>query len=82
VSLLNPVERTARGAKLQPIDRLPTAEPATLVQASWRDYVYAEVWARPALDLRSRFLIAIGSAAGASDSAADGALCARCLEYR
>jgi 4-carboxymuconolactone decarboxylase len=71
VSLLNPAERTARGAKLQAeLTGVPTAEPATLVQASWRDYVYAEVWARPALDLRSRFLIAIGSAAGASDSAA------------
>jgi len=59
VSLLNPVERTARGAKLQAeLTGVPTAEPATLVQASWRDYVYAEVWARPALDLRSRFLIA------------------------
>jgi 4-carboxymuconolactone decarboxylase len=71
VSLLNPAERTARGAKLQAeLTGVPTAEPATPVQASWRDYVYAEVWARPALDLRSRFLIAIGSAAGASDSAA------------
>jgi 4-carboxymuconolactone decarboxylase len=71
VSLLNPAERTSRGAKLQAeLTGVPTAEPATLVQASWRDYVYAEVWARPALDLRSRFLIAIGSAAGASDSAA------------
>jgi 4-carboxymuconolactone decarboxylase len=71
VSLLNPAERIARGAKLQAeLTGVPTAEPATLVQASWRDYVYAEVWARPALDLRSRFLISIGSAAGASDSAA------------
>jgi 4-carboxymuconolactone decarboxylase len=71
VSLLNPAERTARGAKLQAeLTGVPTAEPATPVQASWRDYVYAEVWARPALDLRSRFLISIGSAAGASDSAA------------
>lgn len=71
MSLLNPAERTARGAKLQAeLTGVPTAEPATPVQASWRDYVYAEVWARPALDLRSRFLISIGSAAGASDSAA------------
>jgi 4-carboxymuconolactone decarboxylase len=71
VSLLNPAERTARGAKLQAeLTGVPTAEPATLVQASWRDYVYAEVWARPGLDLRSRFLISIGSAAGVSDSAA------------
>ena len=71
MSLLDPAERTARGAKLQAeLTGVPAIEPATLVQASWRDYVFAEVWARPGLDLRSRFLIAMSSAAGASDSAA------------
>jgi 4-carboxymuconolactone decarboxylase len=71
MNLLDPAERTARGAKLQAeLTGVATAEPTTLFQASWRDYVYAEVWARPALDLRSRFLIAMSSAAGASDSAA------------
>ena len=71
MSLLDPAERTARGAKLQAeLTGMPAAEPATLVQASWRDYVFAEVWARPGLDLRSRFLIAMSSAAGVSDSAA------------
>jgi 4-carboxymuconolactone decarboxylase len=63
--------RTARGVKLQAeLTGLPASAPETVVQASWRDYVYAEVWARPALDLRSRFLISMGSAAGASDLAA------------
>ena len=71
MSLLDPAERTARGAKLQAeLTGVPATEPATLVQASWRDYVYAEVWARPGLDLRSRFLIAMSSAVGASDPAA------------
>ena len=71
MSLLDPAERTARGAKLQAeLTGEPTSEPATLVQASWRDYIYSEVWARPGLDLRSRFLIAMSSAAGVSDSAA------------
>jgi 4-carboxymuconolactone decarboxylase len=71
VSLLDPAERTARGTRLQAeLTGAPTSEPATLVQASWRDYVYAEVWARPELDLRSRFLISMSSAACASDSAA------------
>ena len=71
MSLLDPAERTARGVKLQAeLTGMPAAEPATLVQASWRDYVFAEVWARPGLDLRSRFLIAMSSAAGVSDSAA------------
>jgi 4-carboxymuconolactone decarboxylase len=71
MSLLDPAERTARGAKLQAeLTGVPKSEAATLVQASWRDYVYAEVWARPGLDLRSRFLISMSSAACASDSAA------------
>jgi 4-carboxymuconolactone decarboxylase len=71
VSLLDPAERTARGSKLKAeLTGVPAAEPATLVQASWRDYVFAEVWARPGLDLRSRFLISMSSAAGVSDSAA------------
>lgn len=43
---------------------------ATLLEASWRDFVFAEVWSRPALDLRSRFLISLGSAACAGDQAA------------
>ena len=71
MSLLDPAQRSARGAKLQAeLTGVPVTEPATLVQASWRDYIYAEVWARPGLDLRSRFLIAMSSAAGANDSAA------------
>jgi 4-carboxymuconolactone decarboxylase len=71
VTLLDPAERTARGAKLQvELTGFPAAEPATLLEASWRDYIYAEVWSRPALDLRSRFLIALASAAGANDAAA------------
>lgn len=70
MSLLDPAERTARGARFQAELVGVRTEPATLVQASWRDYVYAEVWARPGLDLRSRFLISMSTAAGVSDSAA------------
>jgi 4-carboxymuconolactone decarboxylase len=71
VTLLNPAERTARGAKLQAeLTGAPAPEPATLLEASWRDYVYAEVWARPGLDLRSRFLISMSSAACVGDEAA------------
>lgn len=38
-------------------------EPATLFEASWRDFVDAGVWSRPGLDRRARFLIAVAGAA-------------------
>jgi 4-carboxymuconolactone decarboxylase len=69
--LLDPADRTARGRKLQAeLTGAPASEPATPLEASWRDYIYAEVWSRPALDLRSRFFIAMSTAAGAGDAAA------------
>jgi 4-carboxymuconolactone decarboxylase len=47
---LDPEERTARGRRLQAASTgAPGREPATVLEASWRDYVYAEVWARPGL---------------------------------
>jgi 4-carboxymuconolactone decarboxylase len=71
MTLLDPSERSARGAKLQAeLTAAAVAPPATLLDASWRDYIYAEVWARPGLDLRSRFLISMSSAASAGDTAA------------
>jgi 4-carboxymuconolactone decarboxylase len=42
----------------------PAPEPGTLFEASWRDYVFAEVWTRPGLDRRSRYLISISGATG------------------
>jgi 4-carboxymuconolactone decarboxylase len=44
--------------------------PATLYEESWRDFVFAEVWSRPGLERRARFLIAIAGATmndGATD---------------
>lgn len=71
MSLLDPKERSERGAKLQAdLTMRPASEPATPVEASWRDFIYSEVWARPGLDLRSRFLISIASAATAGDRVA------------
>jgi hypothetical protein len=51
MSLLDPKERTARGIKFQAgIADISAADPATPQEASWRDYVYAEVCGRvPAL---------------------------------
>ena len=61
--LLDPKERSDRGAALQAeVNARPPASPATPVEASIRDFVYAEVWSRPGLDLRARYLISIASA--------------------
>lgn len=63
MALLDPDARIQRGSTTQ-ADILAAAatEPVTLFESSWRDYVFAEVWSRPALDLRSRYLISIASA--------------------
>ena len=74
MTLLDPSERIARGAKLQAeLTGVSAPEPVTVLDASWRDYVFAEVWARPGLDLRSRFLISMGSAAAVGDVTATAA---------
>lgn len=66
--MLDPAERTATGARLQAeLAGRAAPEPTTPFEASWRDYVYAEIWSRPALDLRSRFLISMAGAAGSQD---------------
>jgi 4-carboxymuconolactone decarboxylase len=63
--MLDPAERSARGLKLQAeFTASPERDARTLVQQSWRDFVYAEIWSRPGLDLRARFLISLAGAAG------------------
>ncbi|MFT4047834.1 MAG: carboxymuconolactone decarboxylase family protein [Solimonas sp.] len=60
MSRLDPHERAQRGAQQQAELRgAAPREPRTLLDAAWRDFIYAEVWTRPGLDRRSRFLIAI-----------------------
>lgn len=71
MSLLDPAERTARGIERQTaLLDAPAPTPGTLMEESWRDYVFAEVWARPGLDLRARYLISLASAANVGDAAA------------
>ncbi len=66
MSLLDPGERSQRGAEQQAkLTGKPAPEPTTLYESSWRDYIFAEVWTRDGLDLRSRYLITISSAATA-----------------
>lgn len=75
MALLEPAERSQRGEALQSeVNAAPVVAPATPVEASIRDFVYAEVWSRPGLDRRSRYLIAIASAvmSGAREDMIDG----------
>ena len=66
MTLLDPAERKDRGRKqLQDIMGTHIAEPKTLYESSWPDYLMAEIWTRPQLDLRARYLISIASAASA-----------------
>lgn len=63
MSLLDPKERAQRGLRQQTeLLAAPAPAPATPYEASWRDFVFAEVWTRPKLDRRSRYLIAIAGA--------------------
>jgi len=67
MSLLDPSERTARGlAKQSQVIGMSPAEPRTLLQECWRDFVFAEIWSRPGLDLRSRFLISLAGSASSN----------------
>jgi 4-carboxymuconolactone decarboxylase len=65
MTLLDHNERTRKGVETQAaILGAPASEPETIFESTWRDYVFAEVWNRPALDRRSRYWIAIAGAAG------------------
>jgi len=64
MALQDPEQRKQTGIKKQAeLTGAPAPEPATLLQSSWRDYIFAEVWTRPGLDLRSRYFISIAGAA-------------------
>jgi 4-carboxymuconolactone decarboxylase len=63
MALLDPAQRTQRGIDRQTeLTGKAAPEPATLYEASWRDFIFAEVWTRPGLDRRSRLLISIAGA--------------------
>lgn len=68
-TILDPKDRAERGRAVQAraIGQAPDA-PATLLQEAWRDFVFADVWSRPGLDLRSRFFVALtGSVMAAAE---------------
>jgi 4-carboxymuconolactone decarboxylase len=62
-ALLDPAERSARGLATQAeVTGAPGTVPTTPLEESWRDFIYAEVWTRPGLPRRARFLVAIATA--------------------
>lgn len=67
MELLDPKDRTARGQVVgEAVIARPIPSPETPIEASWRDYLFAEIWSRPGLDRKSRYLIAIASAASSN----------------
>ncbi len=70
MALLDPAERSRRGVERRAeVLGVAAEEPRTLLEESWRDFVFSEVWARPGLDLRSRYMIGLAGAANANDPA-------------
>jgi 4-carboxymuconolactone decarboxylase len=68
MTMLDPKQRTARGLAIQAeVTGQAAPEATTPLQESWRDFVFAEVWSRPGLDRRARYLIAIAGAALSGD---------------
>lgn len=73
--LLDNKERSERGRAVQAeVLGRSAPEPATPVEQSWRDFIFAEIWARPALERRARYLVSIASAVltDADEAALDG----------
>ena len=74
-TLLDNTERSERGRALQ-AEALGQPEPApqTLMEESWRDFVFAEVWSQTAMPRRARYLVAMAGAVltGADESLLDG----------
>jgi len=68
-TILDPNARAERGVSVQTRAQGKAPDtPATLLQETWRDFVFADVWSRPGLDLRSRFFVALtGSVMSAAE---------------
>lgn len=66
MSTFSPQSRAAAGRRVAEALRIAVPDqPRTPVEASWQDFVFAEVWTRAGLDRRARFVIAIAGSANA-----------------
>ncbi len=61
--LLDPATRSARGSAIQSEVTGSAPPPTSPLEESIRDFVMAEVWNRPGLDRRARYLISIAGCA-------------------
>ena len=67
MQLLDAQERTTRGQETHvEVTGSYVMPPATLFAQSWGDFVFSEIWTRPGLDRRSRYLIALAGAASSN----------------
>jgi 4-carboxymuconolactone decarboxylase len=67
MSLCDPIERTRVGLAVQAeVTATRVSEPRSLWGESWRDYIFAEIWTRPGLERRARYLISMATAACSS----------------
>lgn len=72
--VLDPVGRSERGLQVQAdVGGQPAPQPRTLLESAARDFLFGEVWSRPQLDRRARFLVSIAAVTlnGAADDLID-----------
>jgi 4-carboxymuconolactone decarboxylase len=68
MSVIDPQERAERGAAIMAEVMGAPPAPKTPYEASVRDFLHAEVWSRPALDRRARFLTSLAGTASTGDA--------------
>jgi len=72
--VLEPKGRRERGAKVQgEVGGAASQQPRTLLESAARDFLFGEVWSRPQLDRRARYLISLAASTlnGATDDLLD-----------
>ena len=71
---MSETSRDERGRAVQAeVGGQPAPEPRTLLESAARDFLFAEVWSRPGLDRRARYLVSLAASTlnGAADDLLD-----------